>query len=266
MTSIACNAGLTRHYPAPPHIPEAEWQARLDLAAAYRLAAAQGWHDLLGTHFSSRVPGTTDQFLVNPYGLLFEEITASSLVKIDLEGKVIGDNGYNVNPAADVIHGGIYAARPDVNAIVHLHSVAGVAVASQEDGLLPISQNAMIIRGRVRYYPFTGVKLDREECARMAAALGEQTVLFLQNHGTLVAGHTIGEAYSFVVRVERACQIQLAAQASGARLKVVEPQWVEQAAQFGLKLYTENSWSPGAVTEWNAFRRKVDRDDPGYAQ
>ncbi|MFF7709056.1 class II aldolase/adducin family protein [Pseudomonas sp. NPDC007930] len=265
MTAIPCNAGLLRHHPAPAHIGEAEWQARLDLAAAYRLGARFGWHDLLGTHFSARVPGTTDQFLVNPYGLLFEEITASSLVKIDLNGNVVDDNGFTVNPAADVIHGGIYAQRPDVQAILHLHSVAGVAVAAQEGGLLPISQNAMIIRGRVRYYPYTGVKLDREECARMASALGEQSILFLNNHGTLAAGRTLGEAFSFIVRVERACQIQIAAQSSGAALKSVEPQWVEQAAAFGQKLYSSDSWSPGATTEWNAFRRKIDRDDPGYA-
>ncbi|HVR48588.1 MAG TPA: class II aldolase/adducin family protein, partial [Pseudorhodoferax sp.] len=121
-----------RAVPRATDIDPQEWQARLDLAAAYRLGASFGWHDLLGTHFSARVPGTSDQFLVNPYGLFFEEITASSLVKIDLQGRVIGDNGYSVNPAADVIHGGIYAQRPEVQAILHLHSVAGVAVAAQQ--------------------------------------------------------------------------------------------------------------------------------------
>ncbi|MGI4811872.1 MAG: class II aldolase/adducin family protein [Janthinobacterium lividum] len=242
-----------------------EWQARLDLAAAYRLGARLGWHDLLGTHFSARVPGTTDQFLVNPFGLFFEEITASSLVKIDKDGKVLSDSPHGVNKAADVIHGAVYAARPDVNAILHLHSVAGVGVAAQKDGLLPISQSAAIIAGRVRYYDFTGVKLDRDECRNMAAALEDQNILILRNHGTLMAGRTIGEAFAFTVRTERAFQIQLAAQASGAPLLHIEPHYLQEAADFGHTLYTDSSWSPGAHIEWAAFKRKIDREDPGYA-
>ncbi|MFG1478343.1 class II aldolase/adducin family protein [Xanthobacter sp. V4C-4] len=242
-----------------------EWAVRVDLAAAYRLAGRFGWTDLLGTHFSSRVPGTTDQYLVNPYGLFFEEITASALVKIDIEGRLVEDNGYGVNPAADLIHGGIYATRPDVQSILHLHSVAGVAVAAQEGGLLPISQNAIIIRERVRYYDYTGVKLDREECGRLAAALEDQDILFLRNHGTLAVGRTIGEAFSFIARVEKAAAIQIAAQSAQAPLKAIEQQYIDQAGAFGLKLYTPDSWSPGAAIEWQAFRRKIDREDPGYA-
>lgn len=262
VTSLAPRAAAPR---AARDFPPEEWAVRLDLAAAYRLAGRFGWTDLLGTHFSSRVPGTADQYLVNPYGLFFEEITASSLVKIDLDGKLVEDNGYAVNPAADLIHGGIYATRPDVRSILHLHSVAGVAVASQEGGLLPISQNAIIIRERVRYYDYTGIKLDRAECGRLAAALEDQDILVLRNHGTLAVGRSIGEAFSFIARLEKACAIQIAAQSAQAPLKAIEPQYVEQAGAFGLRLYTPESWSPGAAIEWQAFRRKIDREDPGYA-
>ena len=140
-----------------------------------------------------------------------------------------------------------------------------MAVAAQEDGLLPISQNAIIIRERVRYYDYTGIKLDRAECGRMAAALADQDILFLHNHGTLATGRTIGEAVSFIVRTERACQIQIAAQSSGAKLKAIEPRWVDEAGEFGRKLYTAKSWSPGAEIEWAAFRRKIERESPGFA-
>ncbi|MEC5386433.1 class II aldolase/adducin family protein [Uliginosibacterium sp. H3] len=248
----------------PEQFSPEEWAARLDLAAAYRLAGQFGWHDLLGTHFSVRVPGTTNQYLVNPFGLFFEEITASSLVKIDTDGNVLSASEHGVNPAADEIHGGIYAARPDVNAIMHLHSVAGTGVATQKGGLLPISQNAILLQVRTRYYDYGGSGIDSKECAKLVAALGDGSVLFLRNHGTLSAGRTIGEAFALIARIERACQIQLAAQAGG-EIAPIDPDVLARTIERGKRIYADNSWSPHARVEWAAFRRKIDRDDPGYA-
>jgi ribulose-5-phosphate 4-epimerase/fuculose-1-phosphate aldolase len=250
--------------PAPDGMSAEEWSARLDLAAAYRLGAQMGWSDLLGTHFSVRVPGTADDYLVNPYGLFFEEITASSLIRINTRGEVTGQSAYGVNRAADVIHGGLYAAHPKAQAAIHLHSVVGTGVASQHDGLLPVSQSALMIMSRVRYYEYTGAKLDREECARMADTLGEGQILMLRNHGTLTVGASLGEAFALMMRLERACAIQLAAQASG-RVRVIDPVFVEESIRFGGSIYSEQSWSPQASVEWAALRRKIDREDPGYA-
>lgn len=241
-----------------------EWEARVDLAAAYRLAGQFGWHDLLGTHFSLRIPGEPNHYLVNPSGYFFEEITASSLVKIDLEGNLLSPSPNGVNPAADEIHSAIYQARPDIQAIMHLHSVAGTAVGAQEDGLLPISQNAMLLLNRVRYYDYRGSRLPSEEWTKMAQALGDGTALFMRNHGTLAAGSSIGEAFALIARIERACSIQVAALAGGAKLRDVDPVVVEQSIERGRTIYTDRHWSPKAKHEWAAFRRKADRDHPGY--
>lgn len=249
-----------------PDISPEEWQARLDLAAAYRLGARFGWTDLLGTHFSLRVPGTTDQYLVNPYGLFFEEITASSLVKIDLSGNLLSGAEHGVNPAADRIHGAIYAANPDIASVIHLHSVDGTAVSIQKDGLLPISQNALIIIGRTRYYTYGGLDLDDAECSKLTAALGDGRILIMRNHGTLTTGRTIGESFSWMFRLEKAAKIQIAALAGGQELTPVDPQVVERTVARGARSYTDDHWSPGARIEWAAFRRKIDREDPGYAQ
>ncbi len=247
-----------------PTVSADEWAARVDLAAAYRLAAQFGWHDLLGTHFSLRVPGEPDHYLVNPAGAFFEEITASSLVKIDLDGNLLSASPKGVNPAADEIHSALYRARPDIQAIMHLHSIAGTAVGAQADGLLPLSQNAMLLLNRVRYYDYRGSRLPSEEWTRMAEQLADGSVLFMRNHGTLTAGRTIGEAFALTARVERACSIQVAALAGGARLHDTDPKVVAESIERGRTIYTERHWSPGARHEWAAFRRKADRDHPGY--
>ncbi|WP_213765520.1 class II aldolase/adducin family protein [Caballeronia sp. dw_19] len=244
--------------------PAEEWQARCDLAAAYRLAAANGWHDMFGTHFSLRVPGTTDQYLVNPAGYFFEEITASSLVRIDTHGRVLSESRYGVNPAADHIHGSIFAARPEVGAIMHLHSVAGTGVSIQKAGLLPISQSAVILSSHVRYYDYGGADLDDAECRKLVDALNNGSVLFMRNHGTLTAGHTIGEAFALMTRLERACHIQLAAQLADDVTEI--PLMLrEDLTKLGTRIYSADSWSPAASLEWAAFRRKADRDYPDYA-
>ncbi len=210
------------------------------------------------------MPGEPDRYLVNPAGYFFEEITASSLIKIDLEGKQYSQSTHGVNPAADEIHGAIYRARPDINAIMHTHSVNGTAVSAQAGGLLPISQNAMLVLNRVRYYDYTGSGLSSEECDRMAADLNDGSVLFMRNHGVVTAGRSIGESFAVMVRLERACAIQVAAQAGGGPLVQVSQDVIERQLQRGKKIYSDQHWSPLAKHEWAAFRRKADRDHPGY--
>ena len=242
-----------------------EWDARCDLAAAYRLGASLGWHDMLGNHYSLRVPGTANQYLLNPLGLFFEEITASSLVKMDTDGNVLSDAPHGINKAGEVIHGGIYAARPDVNSVMHLHSSAGAGVSAQKDGLLPISQNALILMDRIRYHEYEGPASDADdERRRLARDLADGSILFLRNHGTLTAGRTMGETFVLIGRVERACEIQLAAQAGGA-VHYPTQDAIDRTRAVGAKMYGANSRSPGAALEWAAFRRKLDREDPGYA-
>jgi ribulose-5-phosphate 4-epimerase/fuculose-1-phosphate aldolase len=242
-----------------------EWEARLDLAAAYRLGAGLGWHDMLGNHFSLRVPGTTDEYLLNPLGLFFEEITASSLVKMDTKGNVLSDAPYGINKAGEVIHGGIYAARPDVASVMHLHSSAGAGVSAQEDGLLPISQNALILMDRIRYHEYEGPASNAEDERRaLARDLADGSILFLRNHGTLTAGRSMGEAFVLLGRVERACEIQIAAQA-GSSVHFPSQDAIDRTRAIGAMMYGDNSRSPRAALEWAAFRRKADREDPGYA-
>ncbi len=246
-------------------VSASEWEARCDLAAAYRLAAANGWHDMFGTHFTLRLPDDPDTYLVNPLGRFFEEIDASSLVKIDTEGRALSDSPYGVNPAADKIHGAVLRARPDIGAVMHLHTVAGTAVSIQKRGLLPISQGAAILAGRVRYYRYGGTELDATELAHLVNALGDGSVLFMRNHGTLSVGRTIGEAFALMMRVERASQIQVAAQAGG-ELVTISVEEREKLAALGKHIYSQQSWSPAARAEWAAFRRKADRDFPDYAK
>jgi ribulose-5-phosphate 4-epimerase/fuculose-1-phosphate aldolase len=244
---------------------EEEWDARCDLAAAYRLGASLGWHDMLGNHYSLRVPGTAHQYLLNPLGLFFEEITASSLVKMDTDGNVLSDAPHGINKAGEVIHGGIYAARSDVNSVMHLHSSAGAGVSAQKDGLLPISQNALILMDRIRYHEYEGPASDADdERRRLARDLADGSILFLRNHGTLTAGRTMGETFVLMGRVERACEIQLAAQTGGA-VHYPSQDAIDRTRAVGAKMYSPNSRSPGASLEWAAFRRKLDREDPGYA-
>jgi ribulose-5-phosphate 4-epimerase/fuculose-1-phosphate aldolase len=241
-----------------------EWEARLDLAAAYRLAARFGWHDMLGNHFSLRVPGTTDQYLINPLGLFFEEITASSLVKLDTKGNILSDSPHGINKAGEVIHGAVLAARPDIASVMHLHSSAGAGISAQKDGLLPISQNALILMNRVRYHDYEGPASDDDERRRLVRDIADGSILFLRNHGTLTAGRTMGEAFVLLGRVERACEIQLAAQA-GSGIHFPSQDAIDRTSAIGAKMYSEGSRSPGAHLEWAAFRRKLDREDPGYA-
>jgi ribulose-5-phosphate 4-epimerase/fuculose-1-phosphate aldolase len=242
-------------------ISEAEWQTRVDLAAAYRLCAHHGMTDGVLTHISARVPGKEEHFLLNPYGMLFDEVTASSLVKIDLDGNVVEEGEYGVNQAGFVIHSAVHSARPDVQCVLHTHTVAGIAVSSQADGLLPIAQTSMRFYNRVAYHDFEGISLDVDERSRLIADLGDKHAMILRNHGLLVAGRTVAEAWSLIFSLEKACAIQLAAQTSGAKLNPVSPKTCEHTAQ---QMWRSNE--PGGKLAWPAYLRLLDKLDPSYKQ
>jgi len=235
-----------------------EWHARIDLAAAYRLVALYGWDDLVFTHISARVPGPEHHFLINPYGMMFEEITASSLVKVDLGGRIVMETPYQINPAGFTIHSAVHAAREDALCVMHLHTVDGVAVSAQKEGLLPISQHALKYHGRLAYHGYEGVALDLDERERLVADLGPHDAMILRNHGLLAAGRSIPEAFDNIYFLERACQAQLAAMTGGAEL-VFPPEGVcrKAAEQFRRD---ENRHA----RTWKAALRLVENDRIDY--
>ncbi|MBV9586554.1 MAG: class II aldolase/adducin family protein [Alphaproteobacteria bacterium] len=254
----------TRLAARPSHISPEEWQVRVDLAACYRLIAHFGWDDLVLTHNSARVPGTTDQILINPMGLMFDEITASNLLKVDLDGNLIEPSEYEPIYAGIVIHGAIYQARADVECVIHTHTEADIAVGALEAGLLPLSQWAMRFYNRLGYHDYEGVSLDMDERERLQHSIGNHPVLVLRNHGLLATGHNVAEAFSSTYHFERSAEAQLkiqAAAASGQKIVVPDPDTCErQAAQFsGGNL----SRLPGQ-REWPALLRLCDRLDPSY--
>lgn len=260
--NAATAAGAT---PAPFDAAAAARAARIDLAAACRLIHLFGWTDLLATHVSHRVPGRHDRYFINPLGLLYEEVTASSLLEVDLEGRVVGGEG-EVNPAGIVIHGAIHAAVADATVVIHLHSREGVAVATQAGGLLPITQMALMVYGQVAYHDFQGVVLDARERAELLANLGDKHSLILRNHGTLTVGRDMGEAFARIWRLERACRFQLAAQSAGTPLQLLPAEVIERTQAQAQAIYgAQASFFPAGRREWAALRRRLDRSLPGYA-
>lgn len=238
-----------------------EWQIRVDLAAVYRLVAHFGWDDLVFTHASARVPGEDGTFLINPFGMLFEEITASNLVKVDRDGNSVLDSEYEANTAGFVIHGGVLEARPDVNCVIHLHTPYGQAVSAQKDGLLPLTQTAMFLDGDIGYHDFEGTATDLEERERLAADLGTKNCLILRNHGTLTVGADTSDAFARIYFLERACQVQILAQAGDAELTVPSADSVERTASMA-----QGGMAQGYARRltWPALIRKMDRLDPSY--
>jgi ribulose-5-phosphate 4-epimerase/fuculose-1-phosphate aldolase len=236
-----------------------EWQTRVDLACAYRAIAHHGWDDLIFTHLSARVPGPDEHFLINPIGLMFEEVTASSLVKVDLAGNIMLPTPHFINPAGFVIHSTVHGARHDVGAVFHTHSVAGVAVSCQEQGLLPASQIALNIFNEVAYHDYEGLALMDEERPRLVADLGTANALILRNHGLLTCGRTVAEAYIALFILEKACQIQVAALGNGAKLKL---QGQAMADLVGQQAMTSFGFAAGLA--WSAVVRKMDRLSPGF--
>ena len=241
-----------------------EWQARIDLAACYRLVAHYGMSDMMANHISARVPGEENAFLINPYGMMYEEITASSLIKIDVDGNIVarpdfGALDYGINKAGYVIHGAIHRARHDVACVMHTHTWAGMAVSALECGLLPITQTAMRFL-RIGYHDYQGVVLDAAEEASLIRDLGDGEALVLRNHGMLTVGRTVGEAFNWMHRLELACRSQLAAMATGAKLSAVAPDVLEKTWLN----YQPQTRRPYGVMEWPALLRMLDRMDPGF--
>ncbi|MCC2637776.1 MAG: class aldolase [Moraxellaceae bacterium] len=237
-----------------------EWEARVNLAAAYRLIALYGWDDLIFTHVSARVPGPEHHFLINPYGMMFEEITASSLVKVDLDGNKVMESPYDINPAGFTIHSAVHAAREDAACVMHTHSINGVAVSAQKEGVLPISQQSTVVLASLGYHDYEGIALREEEKPRLVHDLGENNFLMLRNHGLLTVGPTPADAFLSMYIFEAACMIQVRAQAGGGELVRVQPEilaGVKSMVQLVLR-------GMGSALAWPGLLRKLDRQNPGY--
>jgi ribulose-5-phosphate 4-epimerase/fuculose-1-phosphate aldolase len=236
-----------------------EWQLRVDLAACYRLVAMYGWTDLIFTHISARVPGPEHHFLINPYGLMFDEITATSLVKVDRNCNKVIDSPFPVNPAGFVIHSAVHEAREDIQCVMHVHTRAGVAVSAQKCGVLPISQQSTFVLASLAYHDYEGVAFRDDEKPRLQTDLGDRNFLMLRNHGLLTVGRTIADAFLSMYIFESACQIQVSAQAGG-ELTPVHPQ-ILNGVQQAIKVQTDGL---GAAFVWPSLLRKLDRMDTGY--
>ncbi|MEK6334594.1 MAG: class II aldolase/adducin family protein [Acidobacteriota bacterium] len=241
-------------------VSEAEWQTRVDLAAAYRLVALYGWDDLIFTHISSRIPGPEHHFLLNPYGMMFEEVTASSLVKIDLAGNKVMESPHFINPAGFTIHSAVHAAREDALCVMHLHTDYGIAVSAQKDGLLPLSQQAMLALTSLAYHDYEGLALNEAEKPRLVADLGDKQHLILRNHGLLTVGRTAAEAFLAMFLLERACKIQILSQ-SGDNELVRIPDPIVRVVEAHVKVVTVGR---GAALTWPGLLRKLDRIDLSY--
>ena len=241
-------------------VSAAEWALRVDLAACYRIVADYGWDDLVFTHISARVADSDHHFLINPYGMLFEEVTASSLVKIDIDGKKVMESPFDINPAGFVIHSAIHAAREDAACVLHLHTSAGVAVACEKDGLLPISQQSLFVLASLSYHGYEGVALNEPEKPRLVADLGASTFLILPNHGLLTVGPSVADAFLAMFVLQRACEIQVLAQSGGGELIPI-PKPVLDGARAQSAQVTRGL---GGKLAWPGVLRKAERLDPGF--
>ena len=242
-------------------VSDEEWAIRVDLAAAYRLVAHYGWDDLIFTHLSARIPGPEHHFLLNPYQLMFEEVTASSLVKVDVHGNPVDPTPFITNPAGFTIHSAVHMAREDAHAVMHLHTPAGQAVAAHSHGLLPLTQTAMLVLGDLAFHDYEGVATNHEERERIVADLGDKGAMLLRNHGTLAVGGNVGECFLKLYFIERACEAQIMALSAGDQINRPPQGAAELAAQqggVGLKMAAN-------LLAWPALKRKAYRLDPGFA-
>ncbi len=241
-------------------VSEQEWQTRIDLAACYRAVAMYGWDDLIFTHISARVPSPEHHFLINPYGMMFEEVTASSLVKVDLQGNKVLDSDFEINPAGFTIHSAVHEAREDAQCVIHLHTAAGIAVSASKTGLLPLSQQSLFPLSSLSYHDYEGIALNPDEKQRLVADLGQTNFMILRNHGLLTCAISIADAFLYMYLLESACQIQLKAQASGQDLILV-PEAILAGIQAQAKQVTR---AAGGGLAWPGILRKLDRINPGY--
>ena len=236
-----------------------EWEARVDLACAYRLFDHFGWHSLIYNHITLRLPGPERHFLINPFGLMYREITASNLLKVDLEGHKLTPSPWEVWEAGFVVHSAVHRVREDVTCVMHTHSVAGVAVACQAEGLLPLDLTSLLFTGRIAYHELEGITTNREECARIAADLGDKNVMILCNHGLLTCGPTVADAFQEMYQLEQACRVQLAAQSSGARLNFPPDEVGRRTATTG-----RTGMAKLNALQWAAMRRWMEQTDPSF--
>jgi ribulose-5-phosphate 4-epimerase/fuculose-1-phosphate aldolase len=243
-------------------VSPAEWNLRVDLAAAYRLVAAFKWDDLVFTHISARVPGSADAFLINPYGLMFDEITASSLIKIDAQGNKLDGSGFPVNPAGFTIHSAIHSARHDAQCVMHTHTLNGIAVSAQKGGVLPLSQQSIFVLSSLSYHDYEGVALRDEEKPRLVADLGpDNNYLMLRNHGLLTLGRSVADAFLAMYFFEAVCTIQVRAMAGGAELIPVDPRIISTAAE---QARVATRGIGGGALAWPGLLRRLDRIDPSF--
>ena len=239
-------------------VSKEEWETRQDLAAFYRTIPYFGWDDLIFTHISAKVPGTDDEFLINPYGFLFDEITASNLVKVNLKGKILSDTNNFINPAGFTIHSAIHESREDAHCIVHLHSNDGVAVASLKDGLLPLSQTGMLVRSQIAYHDYEGVALFQDEKERLVKDLSDARLMILRNHGTLAIGNNVAEAFTNIYFLEKACSYQVRALSGNLELNYPSEESIETTRQQG------EGREMAAALLWPAVKRKMERLDSSF--
>lgn len=251
----------------PNAVDPTEWALRVQLAAAYRIIDHLGWSELIWTHTTVRVPGPEHHFLINPYGFRFDEVCASNLVKVDMHGNIMGDQNQEINPAGFVIHSAIHMTRPDAQCIMHTHTTAGMAIAALEEGLLPISMYSLGYYDRVAYHDFEGPSLDLDERRRLAGNLGNKHVLVLKNHGLLTCGQTVAQAFVRMFRLERACQVQLAAQSTGSPLVVPPKKICELSAERSddfLVAEGDKGYSRNPNPEFAALVRLMDKKDASF--
>lgn len=248
------------------NMTEAEHTTRVDLAAAFRLVDLYGWSDMLATHLSARIPGPDEHFLINPVGMMFEEMTASCLVKVDIDGNILSESEFGINPAGYTIHSAVHMGRKDAGCVMHTHTAAGLGVATQKPGLLPLTQMALAVIAQTGYHDYEGPAFDLRERDRLINDLASNNVLILRNHGLLTVGKTVAEAFVWLFRAERACRFQLSFQQAGVPAQEIPKEVQDISIERSKKAISASGHRPIGQFEWPALLRKLNRENPGYAQ
>ena len=248
------------------NMTEAEHDTRVDLAAAFRLVDLYGWSDMLATHLSARIPGPDEHFLINPVGMMFEEMTASCLVKVDIDGNILSESEFGINPAGYTIHSAVHMGRKDAGCVMHTHTAAGLGVATQKSGLLPLTQMALAVIAQTGYHDYEGPAFDLRERERLINDLASNNVLILRNHGLLTVGKTVAEAFVWLFRAERACRFQLSFQQAGAPAQEIPKEVQDISIERSKKAISASGHRPIGQFEWPALLRKLNRENPGYAE
>ena len=246
------------------NMTEAEHTTRVDLAAAFRLVDLYGWSDMLATHLSARIPGPDEHFLINPVGMMFEEMTASCLVKVDIDGNILSESEFGINPAGYTIHSAVHMGRKDAGCVMHTHTAAGLGVATQKSGLLPLTQMALAVIAQTGYHDYEGPAFDLRERDRLINDLASNNVLILRNHGLLTVGKTVAEAFVWLFRAERACRFQLSFQQAGVPAQEIPKEVQDISIERSKKAISASGHRPIGQFEWPALLRKLNRENPGY--